>query len=89
MKYLAATASSSKYAMMGKALLLAISRRFGKTAELILVGGLAGIGPKSVNCEEILPNSYDLEQAGGWGTQVIVLLGTDNARSSEEHPSDG
>jgi hypothetical protein len=75
--------------MMGKALLPAISRRFGKTAELILVGGLADIGPKSVNCEEILSNSYDLEQAGGWGTQVIVLLGTDKAPSSEEHPSDG
>ena len=46
-------------------------------------------GPKSGISAEILPNSYDLEQAGGWGTQVIVLLGTDNARSSEEHPSDG
>jgi hypothetical protein len=42
-----------------------------------------------VNCEEILSNSYDLEQAGGWGTQVIVLLGTDKAQSSEEYPSDG
>jgi hypothetical protein len=44
--------------------------------------------PKSVNCGEILPNSYALEQAGSGGTQVIVLLGANCGQSSAEHPSD-
>jgi hypothetical protein len=66
--------------MMGKALLPGVSRRFGNTAELIFSGGARGeTGPKSVNCAEILPNSYDLEQAGVCGTQVTVLLGMDNS----------
>ncbi|HEY2234579.1 MAG TPA: hypothetical protein VGK01_13980, partial [Candidatus Angelobacter sp.] len=43
--------------------------------------------PKSVNCGEILPNSYALEQAGSGGTQVIVLLGVDCGQSSAKHPS--
>jgi hypothetical protein len=45
--------------------------------------------PKSVNCGEILPNSYGLEQVTNCGLQVIVLLGADKAQSSEEHPSAG
>lgn len=49
--------------------------------------GLADLGPKSLNCGEILPNSYGLEQAVGCGTQVIVLLGADSDPSSDEHPS--
>jgi hypothetical protein len=54
-----------------------------------LSGEAAGkTGPKSVNCGEILPNSYGLEQTGVCGTQVIVLLGMDNSSSSEEHPSE-
>jgi hypothetical protein len=58
--------------MIGKALLPGVSRRFGKTAELILWPGARGkTCPKSVNCGEILPNSYDLEQAGICGTQGI------------------
>src|ERR1041385_8157275 len=87
-KYFAASVSDSKYVMMGKALWPGVSRRFGKTAELILGGGAAGTtGSKSVNCGEILPNSYDLKQAGVCGTQVIVLLGEDRERSSDQYPS--
>lgn len=87
-KYFAASASDSKYVMMGKALWPGVSRRFGKTAELILVAEPQGKqARKSVNCGEILPNSYDLKQAGIGGTQVIVLLSADTRQSSDEYPS--
>jgi hypothetical protein len=47
-----------------------VSRRFGKTAELICWTGPAGIPAQNQRIGgEILPNSYDLEQIGVPGTQ--------------------
>ena len=47
-----------------------VSRRFGKTAELMCWTGPAGIPAQNQRLSgEILPNSYDLEQIGEPGTQ--------------------
>jgi hypothetical protein len=47
-----------------------VSRRFGKTAELMCWTGPAGIPAQNQRISgEILPNSYDLEQIGAPGTQ--------------------